>query len=239
MGKPLASAKGEALAGAEVLEYYAGLALDLHGDVYTQQVPDAIGMILHEPVGVVAAITPWNFPLALLTWKLGPAFAAGCTVVCKPSHLTSGVALELARLFLEAGLPPGALQVVTGEEQNGAIVGQALVDHPGVDKVAFTGSTATGKKIAEAAARSLKRISLETMKGLRDLSPLATAPALEELVVGDTLQVQPEDFTAVAKLPTLKRASVFLGSNRRNEAVKQLLGLPPVELYSWRAQIAG
>jgi acyl-CoA reductase-like NAD-dependent aldehyde dehydrogenase len=161
MGKPVAHAKGEALSAAEVFDYYAGLALDLHGQVYTQQVPDSIGMVLREPVGVVAMITPWNFPLALLTWKLGPALAAGCTVVSKPSHLTSGVALELGRLLLDAGLPAGVLSILTGAAENGAIVGGALVNHRGVDKVAFTGSTATGRKIAEAAGRSLKRVSLE------------------------------------------------------------------------------
>jgi acyl-CoA reductase-like NAD-dependent aldehyde dehydrogenase len=161
MGKPVAHAKGEIVSGAEVFDYYAGLALDLHGQAYTQQVPDSIGLVLREPVGVVAMITPWNFPLALLTWKLGPALAAGCTVISKPSHLTSGVAIALAKILLEAGLPPGVLQVVTGADDNGAVVGGALVDHPMVDKIAFTGSTATGKKIAAAAARTLKRVSLE------------------------------------------------------------------------------
>jgi acyl-CoA reductase-like NAD-dependent aldehyde dehydrogenase len=161
MGKPIASAKGEAHSAADVLEYYAGLALDLHGEAYTQQVPDAIGLAVREPIGVVGVITPWNFPLILICWKLGPALAAGCTVVIKPSHLTSGVALELARLLLEAGLPPGVVNVVTSDTENGAVVGQALATSPLVDKIAFTGSTATGKKVMQASIGTLKRVSLE------------------------------------------------------------------------------
>ncbi len=161
MGKPIASARGEAQSAADVLEYYAGLAMDLHGEAYTQQVPDAIGLAIHEPVGVVGVITPWNFPLILVCWKLGPALAAGCTAVIKPSHHTPGAALELARLLLEAGLPPGVVNVVTSETDNGAVVGQALATSPLVDKIAFTGSTATGKKVMQAAAGTLKRVSLE------------------------------------------------------------------------------
>jgi acyl-CoA reductase-like NAD-dependent aldehyde dehydrogenase len=161
MGKPIGSAKGEVLGAADVFDYYAGLALDLHGEAYTQTVPDAIGLAVREPVGVVGVITPWNFPLILIAWKLGPALAAGCTVVIKPSHLSPGVALELARLLLEAGLPPGVVNVVTSETDNGAVVGQALAASPLVDKVAFTGSTATGRKVMQAGAGNLKRVSLE------------------------------------------------------------------------------
>ncbi len=162
MGKPLRMAGAEVQNAADIFEYYAGLALDLHGEVYSQQAPDAMGLALREPLGVVAVITPWNFPLALVAFKLAPALAAGCTVILKPSHLAPGVSLELARLLLEAGLPPGVLNVVTSEAENGAVVGQALSLSPLVDKVAFTGSTATGKKImAAAAASNLKRVSLE------------------------------------------------------------------------------
>jgi aldehyde dehydrogenase (NAD+)/betaine-aldehyde dehydrogenase len=161
MGKPVAAGKGEVMHAADVFDYYAGLALDVHGDAYSQQSADALGLVLHEPVGVVGIITPWNFPVSLLAWKLGPALAAGCTVVSKPSHLSSGCALELARLMHEAGLPPGVLNVVTGEAQNGAVLGQALTSSPLVDKIAFTGSTATGKKVMAACAAELKRVSLE------------------------------------------------------------------------------
>jgi aldehyde dehydrogenase (NAD+)/betaine-aldehyde dehydrogenase len=161
VGKPIRMAKGEVVATADVFDHFAGLALDLHGEVYTQQVPDALGLVLREPVGVVGIITPWNFPLILIAWKLAPALAAGCTAVCKPSHLTPGCALELGRLLLEAGLPPGVFNVVTGAAENGAIVGEALIGSPLVDKIAFTGSTATGKKVMAAAAGSLKKVSLE------------------------------------------------------------------------------
>jgi acyl-CoA reductase-like NAD-dependent aldehyde dehydrogenase len=161
VGKPLALAKGEVGAAAEVIDYYAALALDVHGEVYSHHQPDAIGLALREPVGVVAMITPWNFPLYLIAIKLAPALAAGCTAVAKPSHLTPGSTLQLARLVLEAGVPPGVFNVVTGEAENGAVVGQTLVNSPMVDKISFTGSTATGKKIAAAAASSLKRVSLE------------------------------------------------------------------------------
>jgi acyl-CoA reductase-like NAD-dependent aldehyde dehydrogenase len=161
IGKPIALARGEVLAAADTFDYYGGLALDLHGDAYSQTVPDALGLALREPVGVVGVIIPWNFPLALLAWKLGPALAAGCTVVLKPSHLTPATALETGRLLLEAGLPPGAFNVVTSAADNGAVAGGALVASPLVDKIAFTGSGATGKKIMAGAAATLKKVSLE------------------------------------------------------------------------------
>jgi aldehyde dehydrogenase (NAD+)/betaine-aldehyde dehydrogenase len=161
VGKPIRLAKAEVAAAADVFDHYAALALDLHGEAYSQQVPDALGLVLKDPIGVVGIITPWNFPLVLIVWKLAPALAAGCTAVCKPSHLTPGCALELARLLLEAGLPPGAFNVVTGAADNGAVVGQALIASPLVDKIAFTGSTATGKKVMAAAAATLKKVSLE------------------------------------------------------------------------------
>jgi aldehyde dehydrogenase (NAD+)/betaine-aldehyde dehydrogenase len=127
----------------------------------TQQVADAIGLVVREPVGVVGIITPWNFPLLLVAWKLAPALAAGCTAVCKPSHFTPGSTLELGRLLLEAGAPAGVFNVVTSAKDNGAVVGQALARSPRVDKIAFTGSTATGREVAQAAASTLKRVSLE------------------------------------------------------------------------------
>src|SRR5262249_4085158 len=113
VGKPIRIAKGEVAATADVFDHYAALALDLHGEVYSAQVPDALAFVLRDPVGVVGIITPWNFPLVLIVWKLAPALAAGCTAVCKPSHLTPGCALELARILAEAGLPPGVFNIVT------------------------------------------------------------------------------------------------------------------------------
>ena len=103
LGKPIKRALAEVQGAAEVFDYYAGLAMDLHGDAITQQVPDAVGLVIKEPVGVVGVITPWNFPLILISWKLAPALAAGCTTVCKPSHLTPGTTLELGRLLAGSG----------------------------------------------------------------------------------------------------------------------------------------
>ena len=113
---------------------------------------------LRQPVGVIGAIVPWNYPLAMASWKIASALAAGCTVVLKPSEVTSLTALRLGELILEAGIPPGALNIVTGE---GTTAGQALITHPGIDKVAFTGSTAVGKHILRSSADDMRRVSLE------------------------------------------------------------------------------
>jgi acyl-CoA reductase-like NAD-dependent aldehyde dehydrogenase len=183
VGKPIKRAAGEVLGAAEVFDYYAALALDLRGEAISQQVPDALGLVLKEPVGVVGIITPWNFPLVLAAWKLAPALAAGCTTVCKPSHLTPGSTLMLAKLLGEAGLPKGVCNVVTGARDNGAVVGQALCRSDKVDKIAFTGSTATGKKVAEAAAQTLKRVSLE-LGGKSPNVVFADVASLDAAVMG-------------------------------------------------------
>ncbi len=138
--------------------YYAGLAETVHGMTVQPTTPNFMSYTLREPIGVVAAITPWNSPLLLLGWKLFPALAAGNTIVIKPSEITPTSTLLLAELALEAGFPSGVINVVTG---HGDPTGMALVSHPGVDKVAFTGSTATGTKIAVAAAARHARVSLE------------------------------------------------------------------------------
>jgi acyl-CoA reductase-like NAD-dependent aldehyde dehydrogenase len=156
-GKLIREVQGQAKLMAAHLNYYAGLAELLHGDTPVTSVPDMFTYTVREPIGVVAAITPWNSPLLLLLWKLGPALAAGNTVVVKPSEVTPVSTLVLARLVVEAGFPPGVVNVVTGHGD----VGAALVDHPGVDKIAFTGSTATGKEIASSAGRRLASVSLE------------------------------------------------------------------------------
>lgn len=161
VGKPKTMAMGEVAGTAEVFELFAAKALDLKGDSFTQQIPDAVGLTVHEPVGVVGIITPWNFPLLLISWKIGPAIAAGCTMVAKPSHYTPGSTLILARILAEAGLPNGVLNVVTSETDNGALVGQHLAASELVDKIAFTGSTASGKAVMRAAANNVKKISLE------------------------------------------------------------------------------
>jgi aldehyde dehydrogenase (NAD+) len=153
---------GEMRAGSDVLaaacHYFAGLAETLHGQTIQPSMPNLAAWTVREPVGVVAAITPWNSPLLLLGWKLFPALAAGNTVVVKPSEITPTSTLMLAELAMQAGFPKGVVNVVTGF---GDPAGTALVSHPGVDKIAFTGSTATGRRIAHAAAERNARVSLE------------------------------------------------------------------------------
>jgi acyl-CoA reductase-like NAD-dependent aldehyde dehydrogenase len=158
VGKPIRMAIAEVRGAADVYEYYAGLTLDLKGDSITGFVPDAVGLTVHEPVGVVGIITPWNFPMSLIARKLAPALAAGCAVVAKPSEFTAGTTFELARICAEAGVPDGVVNVVTGP---GPIVGAELASNARVDKVAFTGSTAVGRSIMQAAAGNLKKVSLE------------------------------------------------------------------------------
>jgi acyl-CoA reductase-like NAD-dependent aldehyde dehydrogenase len=138
--------------------YYAGLADKLEGRQVPVPNPDYLVYTRREPAGVVAAITPWNSPLLLMTWKVAPALAAGCTVVVKPSEHSPASTLRFAELFAQAGFPPGVFNVVTGLSRE---VGAALAGHPGVDKVAFTGSTTTGRAVAHAAAENLNKVTLE------------------------------------------------------------------------------
>ena len=157
-GKLLREMAGQMAYLPEWYRYYGGLADKLEGSVIPTDKPNYLVYTRHEPVGVVACITPWNSPLLLLTWKLAPALAAGCTAVVKPSDYTPVSTLALADLVVEAGFPPGVVNVVTGW---GPEVGKALTSHPGVNKVAFTGSTQVGKLIAHAAADNLTRLTLE------------------------------------------------------------------------------
>jgi aldehyde dehydrogenase (NAD+)/betaine-aldehyde dehydrogenase len=158
VGKPLSEASMEVALTSQVFDYYAGLAVEIKGQVLSTQVPDAIGLILKEPVGVVGIITPWNFPMLLATWKLAPALAAGCTTVIKPATYTPCTTYELGRILTEAGAPPGVVNVVTG---SGKTVGDRIAASPLVDKVAFTGSTEVGQQVMRAAASNVKKISLE------------------------------------------------------------------------------
>jgi acyl-CoA reductase-like NAD-dependent aldehyde dehydrogenase len=137
--------------------YYAGWAERVTGDVLPVRTPDMHCYTRKEPIGVCGQIIPWNFPMLMAAWKLGPALAAGCTVVLKPAEQTPLTALRIGELALEAGIPNGVLNVVTGDGETGA----ALVDHPGVDKIAFTGSTEVGREIGAKAGRALKRVTLE------------------------------------------------------------------------------
>jgi acyl-CoA reductase-like NAD-dependent aldehyde dehydrogenase len=158
LGKPITLARNEVVLAAEVFEYYAALTLDQRSELVSRHTPNALGLVLKEPVGVVAMITPWNFPLLLLTWKVAPALAAGCTMIAKPASLTPGSALDLAEILRDAGIPDGVYNVITG---SGGEIGTALVEHAGVDKVAFTGSTEVGRTVMRAAAGTMKKISLE------------------------------------------------------------------------------
>jgi acyl-CoA reductase-like NAD-dependent aldehyde dehydrogenase len=139
------------------LEYFAGWPTKIEGDVYPHGDPGMLAYSRREPVGVCAQIVPWNYPLLMAAWKIGPALAAGCTIVLKPAEQTPLTALRLGELALEAGFPPGVLNVLTGDGATGA----ALVAHPDVDKVAFTGSTVVGREIGAVAGRDLKRVTLE------------------------------------------------------------------------------
>ncbi|QTO23425.1 aldehyde dehydrogenase family protein [Burkholderia seminalis] len=158
MGAPLLRTRASRVRAVGLMRYYAGMAMNIHGDTIPNSVPgNVFSYTVKEPVGVVGAITPWNGPLTLALWKIGPALATGCTVVLKPAEQSPLSSLRLGELCLEAGLPPGVLNVVTG----GGNAGAALAAHRGVDKIAFTGSTNVGQKIIEASAGNIKRVSLE------------------------------------------------------------------------------
>ncbi|MFM8516714.1 MAG: NAD-dependent succinate-semialdehyde dehydrogenase [Nevskiaceae bacterium] len=157
-GKPLAEAKGEVAYAASFLEWFAEEGKRVYGDVIPTFRADARLLVLRQPVGVAAAITPWNFPAAMITRKLGPALAAGCSLVCKPAPQTPFSALALAELGSRAGLPPGVFNVVTGDAEQ---IGGELTGNPQVRKLSFTGSTAVGKKLIAACAGTVKKVSME------------------------------------------------------------------------------
>jgi acyl-CoA reductase-like NAD-dependent aldehyde dehydrogenase len=156
VGKPISDARGEMAMVVDTFRYYAGAPEQPMGD--TIPVAGGVAMTFREPLGVVGLIVPWNFPLTIASWKVAPALAAGNTVVLKPAELTPLTALELERIALEAGIPEGVVSVVVGP---GRVVGQRLVEHPDVAKIAFTGSTEVGRGIAEGAAATIKRVTLE------------------------------------------------------------------------------
>jgi acyl-CoA reductase-like NAD-dependent aldehyde dehydrogenase len=155
-GKPISDARGEMGMVVETFRYYAGAPERLTGK--TIPVAGGVDMTFREPLGVVGLITPWNFPLTIASWKVAPALAAGNTIVLKPAELTPLTAVELEKIAVEAGVPKGVLNVVAGP---GSVCGQRLVEHPDVAKVAFTGSTEVGRGIAQGAAGTIKRVTLE------------------------------------------------------------------------------
>jgi acyl-CoA reductase-like NAD-dependent aldehyde dehydrogenase len=157
-GKPVSVVEaGDIPATVEHFRYFSGWPTKIEGDTIPVSVPNAFCYTRKEPVGVCGQIIPWNFPLLMAGWKLGAALAAGCTVLLKPAEQTPLTALRLAELIDEAGFPAGVVNVLTGDGATGA----AIVDHPGIDKIAFTGSTAVGREIGARATRALKRCTLE------------------------------------------------------------------------------
>jgi acyl-CoA reductase-like NAD-dependent aldehyde dehydrogenase len=156
VGKPISDSRGEVGMVAEVFHFYAGAVDKHHGE--TIPVAGGIDLTFREPLGVVGLIVPWNFPLNIASWKLGPALAGGNTVVLKPAELTPLSALRLAELVLEAGIPEGVVNVLVGP---GRVVGQRLAEHPDVAKIGFTGSTEVGRGVMQAAAGTIKRVTLE------------------------------------------------------------------------------
>ncbi|MDW8293374.1 MAG: aldehyde dehydrogenase family protein [Anaerolineae bacterium] len=157
-GKPLSAAKGEVTSSVNMFRYFAGWPTKIEGDVKPISIPDRLNYTLREPVGVVGAIIPWNFPLSMIAWKLAPALATGNVVILKPAEQTPVTAIRFCELVQEAGFPEGVVQLINGY---GETAGAALTAHPGVDKIAFTGSTEVGKIILRASAGNLKRVSLE------------------------------------------------------------------------------
>lgn len=157
MGKPIVEAEFDVADAANCFEYYGGLATKIRGD--TLSVPDnALSMVVREPVGVVGQIIPWNYPLLMAAWKLGPALAAGCTSILKPAEQTPLSALMLANILSDAGVPKGVVNIVTGD---GPTAGRALVEDPRVDKIAFTGGLDTGREVIRGAAATIKRTTIE------------------------------------------------------------------------------
>jgi len=160
-GKPLAEARGEIAYGMSFVEWFAEEAKRVYGETIPSPWPDRRLLALREPVGVCAAITPWNFPNAMITRKIAPALAAGCTVVVKPAEQTPLSALALAELAARAGIPPGVINVVPADAHQSIVVGKVLCDSPTVRKLSFTGSTAVGRILMQQCSPTLKKLSLE------------------------------------------------------------------------------
>jgi acyl-CoA reductase-like NAD-dependent aldehyde dehydrogenase len=177
-GKPISEARGEVARTVEVLVYYAGWATKIYGETNPSE-PSLLNYTLREPLGVCGQIIPWNGPLSMIGWKIGPALACANTVVLKPAEQTPLPALRFGQLALEAGLPEGVLNIITGF---GPTAGAALARHPGVDKIAFTGSTEVGKQILQASVSDLKRVSLEL--GGKSPDIIFADADLESAVVG-------------------------------------------------------
>jgi acyl-CoA reductase-like NAD-dependent aldehyde dehydrogenase len=177
VGQPKKEQQRAVMGAADTLDYYANLIVGRRDEAVYGQRNDAFGIVGKEPVGVVGSLTAWNTPLSI-AHKACPGLAAGCTLVVKPGHQTSGALVEFARILQEAGLPPGAFNLVTSAIENGAVVGQAIASSNNVDMVTFTGSSTTGKAVMRAAAGNLKRLKLE-LGGKSPNVVFADAPSLE------------------------------------------------------------
>jgi betaine-aldehyde dehydrogenase len=156
-GKPITQSRNEVAGTAELWEYAASLARNTQGEAHNALGADTLALVVHEPIGVIGMITPWNFPLLIISQKLPFALAAGNTAVIKPSESTSATTVMLGQLIREAGFPAGVVNIVTGDR----VVGSAIAEHPGIDMISFTGSTGVGKSIASTAGRDLKKVELE------------------------------------------------------------------------------
>jgi len=157
-GKPVAQSLAEIEGAADLWQYAATLARNLHGDSYNTLGEATLGVVLRDPIGVVSVITPWNFPFLIVSQKLPFALAAGCTAVVKPAEVTSGTTVMLGEIMVEAGVPAGAVNILVGR---GSVVGEVMVTHPDVDMLSFTGSTAVGKQAVAKSAATLKKVSME------------------------------------------------------------------------------
>ena len=157
-GKPISQSRGEVEGAAGIYEYAAGAARTLHGDTFNNLGDKMLGLVTREPIGVVGLITPWNFPFFILAERVPFILASGCTIVAKPSEVTSATTLMMAEILSDAGLPDGVFNVVTG---TGSEIGQALIEHNDIDMVSFTGSTGVGRRLLQAATGNFKRLGLE------------------------------------------------------------------------------
>lgn len=178
VGQPKSEQRNAVAGAADSLDFYARLVVQRRDEAIGGQRSDALGLILKEPVGVIGSLTAWNGPLSI-AHKACPGMAAGCTLVVKPAHQSSGAVVMLAAMLEEAGLPPGVFNLVTSAQQNGAVAGNAIAAHERIDMVTFTGSSATGKAVMRAAAGNLKRVKLE-LGGKSPNIVFADAPSLEE-----------------------------------------------------------
>jgi phenylacetaldehyde dehydrogenase len=250
-GKPLAVAlRVDVPSAVDFLRYCAGWATKIEGTTVELSMPafrknEFFGFTRREPVGVVGAIIPWNFPLLMAVWKAGPALAAGCSLVLKPAEETPLTALRLAELALEAGFPPGAFNVVTGD---GATAGAALAAHAGIDKIAFTGSTTVGKRVGRAALDNMTRMSLELggkspVIVLDDVDPVVAARGAanaiffnsgQVCVAGSRLYVQRKAYDAV-----LEGVSTIAGKMRIGPGLESATQLGPLVSERQLQRVAG